>query len=179
VNRTQGRLLAAAVAALCAGATAPSGALNGAPEHAAALRHDPRFVLEAVARRMGIRLRPEVPLPAIRLESRTPLARLQAAAEREWGFRPRAFVSVYAPAGNAIYLIDDATHYRRHGGTPDDSLAHEFVHYLQAVYRRDALDADWVESEAVSVQTWFRSEYMAPTRLAALPAPRARPETGR
>lgn len=49
----------------------------------AALQHDPQLILERVASRMGITLRPDLPPPAIRLESRTPLERLQAAAERQ------------------------------------------------------------------------------------------------
>jgi hypothetical protein len=125
-----------------------------------------QFILEVVAKRMGVTLRPDVPSPAIRLESRTPVARLQAAAERQWGFRPGVFTTTYASAGNEIYLIDDADLSARYGGTPDDSLAHEFVHYLQSTYLRDRFTTDWSESEAVAIQTWFRNEHMAP-RLAA------------
>ncbi len=132
------------------------------PTAVAALQHDPQFILEAVARRMGITLRPELPHPAIRLESRTPLGQLQNAAERQWGFRPHRFVSTYASASNEIYLIDDAALYAAYHGTPDDSLAHELVHYLQANYLRDRFDTDFSESEAVAIQTWFRKEYMEP-----------------
>lgn len=139
----------------------------GPSAQVATLQHDPQFILEAVARRMGITLRPELAPPAILLESRTPLERLQAAAERQWGFRPRVFTTTYASAGNEIYLIDDAALYAQHGGTPDDSLAHELVHYLQATYLKDRFTTDWSESEAVAVQTWFRKEYMAPGLTAA------------
>jgi hypothetical protein len=137
------------------------------PARVAALQHDPQFILEAVARRMGITLRRELSPPAIRLESRTPLERLQAAAERQWGFRPHVFTTTYASAGNEIFLIDDPVLYTRYGGTPDDSLAHELVHYLQARYRRDDFSSDWSESEAVAIQTWFRREYMEPKHAAA------------
>jgi hypothetical protein len=139
------------------------------PTAVATLQHDPQFILEAVARRMGITLRPEFPPPAIRLESRTPLPRLQAAAERQWGFRPHVFTTTYASAGNEIFLIDDPALYAQYGGTPDDSLAHELVHYLQSRYRRDDFRTDWSETEAVAIQTWFRREYMEP-RLAAAAA---------
>ena len=141
----------------------------------AALQHDPQFILEAVASRMGIARRPELALPAIRLESRTPLERFQAAAERQWGFLPQVFTTTYASAGNEIFLIDEPALYARYGGTPDDSLAHELVHYLQSRYRRDDFKTDWSESEAVAIQTWFRKEYMEP-RLAAAGAtgPRSR-----
>jgi hypothetical protein len=147
-------------------ATAPS----APPVRVAALQHDPRFILEVVAKRMGVTLRPDVPPPAIRPESRTPLERLQAAAERQWGFRPEVFTTTYATAENTIYLIDEAALYENYGGTLDDSLAHELVHYIQAHYLGDRFTTDWSESEAVAVQTWFRGTYMAP-RLAATKAP--------
>ena len=127
----------------------------------ATLHHDPQFILQAVARRMGITLRPEIPVPSVLLESRTPLPRLQAAAERQWGLRPHVFVTAFTSAGNEIYLIDDAAIYERREGTLDDALAHELVHYLQVKYRKDALATDWSESEAVAIQLWFRTQYMA------------------
>jgi hypothetical protein len=175
MNRKR-KALAAIAATLCVATAAalparvsdtPTGPpAVGAPPRVAALQHDPQFILETVAKRMGIALRPDLPPPAIRLESRTPLARLQAAAERQWGFRPEVFTTTYATATNEVYLIDEARLYENYGGTPDDSLAHEFVHYLQATYLRDRFTTDWSEAEAVAVQTWFRNEHMAP-RLAA------------
>jgi hypothetical protein len=139
------------------------------PTRVAALQHDPQFILEVVANRMGVTLRADMPPPTIRLESRTPLERLQAAAERQWGFRPEVFTTTYATASNEVYLIDEARLYENYGGTPDDSLAHELVHYVQAHYLGDRFTTDWSETEAVAVQTWFRREYMAP-RLAAAEA---------
>ena len=141
------------------GSAAPS---HTSPARIATLHHDPRFILQAVARRMGIILLPGTPVPTLLLESRTPLSRLQAAAERQWAFRPHVFVTAFASAGNEIYLIDDASLYERRGGTLDDALAHELVHYLQATHRKDILATDWSESEAVAIQIWFRSEYMEP-----------------
>jgi hypothetical protein len=132
------------------------------PKPVAKLRHDPRLILEAVARRMGVRLRPEVPVPAILLESRTPLQRMQAAAERQWGFRPEVFANAYAAAENRIYLIDDAHFYERHERTLDDALAHEYVHYLQARYLKDGFNSEWSEAAAIAMQNWFRQKYMAP-----------------
>jgi hypothetical protein len=141
------------------------------PHALATLQHDPQFILEAVAKRMGVTLRPDVPPPTIRLESRTPLERLQTAAERQWGFRPEVFTTTYATASNEVYLIDEARLYETYGGTLDESLAHELVHYLQAHYLGDRFTTDWSEAEAVDVQTWFRREFMAP-RLAAARPPR-------
>ena len=69
--------------AVSAGATENKHAvtLHASPARVAALHHDPQFVLQVVARRLGIELSAKVPLPAILLESQTPLARLQAAPE--------------------------------------------------------------------------------------------------
>jgi len=134
----------------------------------ATLTHDPQFILQAVARRMGITLLPGTPAPTLLLESRTPLSQLQAAAERQWGFRPGVFVTAFAQAANEIYLIDDAVLHERRGGTLDDALAHELVHYLQAKYRKDTLATDWSESEAVAIQIWFRTEYMQPNLVTML-----------
>lgn len=171
------RYLATAAAALIvvAHAAAPdrltgpgSGALpGGMPARFATLQHDPQFILETVARRMGVNLHADVPLPAIRLESGTALERLQAAAEKQWGSRPQVFVTTYAPASNEIYLIDEAALYEKYSRTLDDSLAHELVHYIQAKYLGDRFDTEWSEVEAVAVQTWFREAFMAPGLAAA------------
>ncbi len=169
--------LALAVSTLAVGADEeslfdrPLAMSSAAPSHyvgarIARLHHDPKFILEAVAQRMGITLRREAPVPEVLLESKTPLARLQAAAERQWGFRPRAFASAFALAVNEIYLIDDAAVYEQRGGTLDDALAHEFVHYLQATYQRASLHSDWSEFEAVAIQAWFRAEHMQPRLVA-------------
>lgn len=161
-------LFAATAAAVPARLDVPAGMTlgGGRPARTATLKHDPQFILDAVARRMKITLRPEIPLPAIRLESNTQLRHMQAAAERQWGFRPLAFLSTYAAASNEIYLIDRVDLYEIFPRTLDDTLAHELVHYLQATYRRDRSDTDWSEFEAVSVQTWFRNEYMTLRRVA-------------
>jgi hypothetical protein len=145
---------------------APADVPIAVPAAVATLRYDPQFILEAVAKRMGVTLRPDIPPPAIRLESKTPLERLQTAAERQWGFRPEVFTTTYATASNEVYLIDEARLYQNYGGTLDDSLAHELVHYIQAHYLGDRFTTDWSETEAVAVQTWFREHHMAP-RLAA------------
>jgi hypothetical protein len=132
------------------------------PHRVASLHHDPQWILEAIAARMGVELRSEIPLPAILFESRTPLQRMQAAAERQWGFRPEAFANAYAAAENRIYLIDNANFYERNKRTLDDALAHELVHYLQARYLKDRFKSEWSEVDAIALQTWFREEHMAP-----------------
>jgi hypothetical protein len=77
----------------------------------------------------------------------------------QWRFEPRAVSNTYAIARNEIYLLDDASYYVRYRRTLDDSLAHELVHYLQATYLKEDLASEWVEAEAVAIQTWFREEY--------------------
>jgi hypothetical protein len=123
------------------------------------LRFDPRFILEAVAQRMNIRLREEVPLPAIFLESAIPLRQFQDAMEAQWSFRPPLVANSYSIASNEIYLSDDASFYRRLKRTLDDSLAHEFVHYIQAMYLREDLTTDGCEIQAAEIQHWFREAY--------------------
>lgn len=170
--------LVASIATADAGDNMPVAKLSikneiSTPSRTAKLQRDPQFILQTVAEHMGITIRPEVPLPKVLLESKTPLARLQAVAERQWGFRPRAFVSVFAPNTNEIYLIDDAAEHEERGSTLDDALAHEFVHYLQETYRKTVRQTDWSEYEAVVVQTWFRAHHVKP-RLVAVDVRSAR-----
>jgi hypothetical protein len=122
-------------------------------------RFDPRTTLKVVARRMDITLRPEIPLPEIRLASATPLGRFQDAVEGQWGARPERIANAFVSNTNEIYLIDDASYYAGVGRTIDDSLAHELAHYLQARYGRANL-VDWEEVEAVAIQNWFRAEHV-------------------
>jgi hypothetical protein len=124
------------------------------------LRYDPRFILETVARQMGVTLRAEEPLPAVFLASTTPLRQFQDAIEAQWRFRPDTIVNTYAVAQNQIYLYDGASYYAAHHRTLDDSLAHEFVHYVQARYKNEDLSSDWSETEAVTIQKWFREVYV-------------------
>lgn len=147
---------------------------SGSPKRVATLRHDPQLILESVAQRMGIRLQPDIPVPAILLESSTPLQRMQTAAERQWGFRPEVFANAYSAAENRIYLIDDAHFYEQHARTLDDALAHEYVHYLQATYLKDGFDSEWSEATAISMQNWFRQAYMAPILTATAVRPGSR-----
>jgi hypothetical protein len=126
------------------------------------LRFDTQSVLELVAERMQIKLRPDVPLPAVFVESTVPLRQYQDAMEVQWHFRPPLVSNAYAIARNEIYLSDDASFYQRLKRTIDDSLAHELVHYIQAKYFNEDLSTDGCEVQAVEVQRWFREEYAQP-----------------
>jgi hypothetical protein len=134
-------------------------AANVAAAEPVKLRFDPRTTLKVVARRMDITLRPEIPLPEIRLASATPLGRFQDAVEGQWGARPERIANAFVSNTNEIYLIDDASYYAGVGRTIDDSLAHELAHYLQTRYGRANL-VDWEEVEAVAIQNWFRAEHV-------------------
>lgn len=129
------------------------------PPPAAVLQFEPRVILAEVARRMDVRLRPEIAVPPVLLESLTPLAQLQDAVQAQWGIRPHVFANVYVVARNEIYLIDDAAYYARLGTTIDDSLAHEFVHYLQSKYLGYDLAEPWLEHAAVQIQLAFQRDF--------------------
>jgi hypothetical protein len=131
------------------------------------LRFDQRFILEAVAQRMNVTLRPEVPLPEVYLESSTPLAQFQDAMEAQWRFRPPLVANAYSVARNEIYLSDDASFYLQIKRSLDDSLAHEFVHYIQAKYLNEDLHADGCEVQAVEIQRWFRDVHVREGRRVA------------
>jgi hypothetical protein len=128
------------------------------------LRFDPRFIFEAVAQRMNVTLRPDVPLPAVFLESTTPLAQFQDAMEAQWRFRPPLIANAYAIGRNEIYLSDDASFYLRLKRSLDDSLAHEFVHYIQAKYFNEDLSTDGCEVQATEIQRWFREFHVRASR---------------
>jgi hypothetical protein len=122
------------------------------------LQHDPLYILESVARQMNVTLRPDEPLPTIHFESSTPLAQFQDAVAPQWHFRPPMIANVYVVARNEIYLADDPSYYRRLRRTLDESLAHEFAHYLQVRYFAANLGDESCETEAVAVQFAFREQ---------------------
>jgi len=130
------------------------------------LSHSPREILEAVARLLRVDLRPEVPLPSIRLESRTPLIHFQKAVEATWQARPPVFSNAYAASTNEIFLADVAARRSTRGASLDEMLAHELVHYIQARYWRADLNADEAEFQAHQVQVWFREMYLPTARFA-------------
>jgi hypothetical protein len=120
------------------------------------LQNDPNEILAAVARRMNVTLRPDRPLPRIYFESSTSLEQFQDAIAPQWHFRPPLFANAYVVARNEIYLMDDPSYYRRMRRTLDESLAHEFAHYLQVMYFAADLADETCEGEAIAVQIAFR-----------------------
>lgn len=147
-------LRAALTAGLLLTAASAGTALADPPERVT-LRFEARYILESVARQMNVTLRPDEPMPVIHFESTTPLAQFQDAVSRQWKFRPPLFANVYVVARNEIYLTDDPRYYRRLRRTLDESLAHEFAHYIQTRYFGANLADEGCEVEAVAVQFAF------------------------
>lgn len=135
------------------------------------LRHDPDCVLAAVAWAMNVTLDPAKPKPEIRLETQTPLKEFADAVEPQWGSRPDVFTNAYSPTADTIFLIEDAGYYERMRRDIADSLAHEYVHYIQVKYKGVTIGdfGDSEEFEAVSWQTWFRDNYIRGTAPAGAP----------
>ncbi len=128
---------------------------------AALLRYGEACILRAVADHMGVALRPDVPAPVVYYGSKTPLKQFQDAVEPQWNLRPEVFLNAYVVAKNEVYLFDDAEYYRRMKRSLDDSLAHEYAHYIQVKYKGFTLDGDdSLEGQAVSEQTWFRETFI-------------------
>jgi hypothetical protein len=113
---------------------------------------------------MNVTLRPDEPLPTIHFESSTPLEQFQDAVLSQWRFRPPMISNVYVVTSNEIYLSDDARSYRRMRRTLDESLAHEFTHYLQVRYFAANLADESCETEAVAMQIAFRDRPARRTR---------------
>jgi hypothetical protein len=129
----------------------------------AQLRYEPECVLRAVAWHMGFNLRWDITAPRVRYESRTPLKEFQDAVERQWGFRSPVFTNAYSQSVNEVFIIDDARYYAKLKRFMDDSLAHEYAHFVQVQYKKFDLrqDDESLEFEAVAEQTWFRETYLS------------------
>lgn len=122
-------------------------------------------LMRLTAKKMRLELREEIPAPPVRYGSETPLKEFQDAIEPQWGLRPDFVLNAYVFALNRIYILDEKEYYDKMGRFVDDSIFHEFVHYFQVQYRGDTFDGyngEYLESEAIDYQTWFRDTYMLP-----------------
>lgn len=104
--------------------------------------------------------RSDVAVPRLRLEHETTMTEFQDAVEPGWGMRPDVFINVYTPASNQIFLMTAPGSYRN-GRSIFDSLAHEYVHFIQVKYKGIPLEyfGDSEEAQAVAVQTAFRQKW--------------------
>ena len=125
----------------------------------ARLRYSVEFIFQKVLEKKRQVLKPEIPFPALRVESETPLVLFQDAMESQWHMRPERFTNAYSVKFNTVFLSDDAAYYERTGRCMDDSLVHELVHYVQAKYQGFDLDDESLEWDAVDIQSEFREEF--------------------
>jgi hypothetical protein len=118
-------------------------------------------------------------LPEVRYSSASPLSEFQIAAETESHTHPKAVCNSYFAGRNVIFLTDDPAYYQQ-GRTLDDSLAHEYTHFIQDRYGTRAAreDNERKEREAVQIQLWFRETFMSDpsrSRTPCINAPRFPP----
>ena len=125
----------------------------------AKLQHPLEFIFEKVLEKKHLDKKAEIPFPKFFYESKTSLKQFQDAIERQWGFRPDVITNAFAVANNEIYILDDASYYKKTERCMDDSIAHELTHYLQVKYQNWDLSDESLEWEAIDVQTAFRAEF--------------------
>lgn len=123
------------------------------------LKYDLKFILEKVLERKNLEFKNDISLPRIFLKSKTSLKQFQDAVESQWGQRPAEFTNVYVVKDNDIYLLDDASYYKKTGRCIDDSLAHELTHYVQVKYQNFDINDESLEWDAIDTQTWFRENF--------------------
>jgi Zn-dependent peptidase ImmA (M78 family) len=129
------------------------------PQPVAKLRYSFEFILEKVLEKKRQQFKPEIPMPSLHMESKTPLKVFQDAIEEQWGMRPDQITNAYSIKHNMIFLNDDADYYERTGRCMDDSLAHELTHYVQDRYLHWDFNDESLEWDAIEVQTQFREEF--------------------
>lgn len=125
----------------------------------AKLQFTTEAILKQVLLKKNLQFKPEIPMPVLNLQSKTPIKKFQDAIEPQWGFRPEAFTNAFIILKNEIYLMDDAAYYKKMKRCIDDSMAHELTHYVQVKYQNYDISDDSLEMEAIDVQTWFRENF--------------------
>ena len=150
---------------------AAAGELDALAGRVVAPIHAEACILEAVAGHMKAELSDSIARPTVRYASKVDMRAYHADIENEYGAGTSApytvVTNMFLPKRNVIYMSDTAEHYRP-GRYIDDSVAHEFAHYVQFFYQGEkdnpSPDFDRLESGAVKVQEWFRETYMAAGR---------------
>tara|TARA_Y100001935_G_scaffold254505_1_gene263765 strand:+ start:246 stop:743 length:498 start_codon:yes stop_codon:yes gene_type:complete len=122
----------------------------------------PHCTLTSVLNHLHLKYDPSLVRPEIVLQSEIPFSEFQDLIEKKWNLRPKGFLNIYMPKENKIFLVDDIEYYQKTGRFMDDSLAHEFTHYIQVVYQKTDLDgsSDKLEQEAIDVQNWYRESFL-------------------
>lgn len=132
---------------------------NEAAKKPAKLKYTVEFILEKVLEIKHLEKRADIPFPKFFFESSTPLKQFQDALEKQWGFRPDMFTNAFAVDNNEVYIMDDASYYKKNKRCMDDSVAHELTHYVQVKYLNWDLSDESLEWDAVEVQTEFRKRF--------------------
>lgn len=121
-----------------------------------------RCILELIAQKKNISLNSQIVVPKIIYASESNLKSFNADVFPQWGVSADEISNVYVIAKDIIYIIDDADYYKKHVRFIEDSIAHEYVHYLQVKYQNTNILADesgFVELEAIDLQNWYRENY--------------------
>lgn len=125
----------------------------------ATLKYTPEVIFDFVLVQKKLSLNPNIQFPKIYFKSNTPLKQFQDAIEKQWNLRPDQITNAYAFENNEIYLMDDLDYYMKTKRCMDDSLAHEFVHFIQSKYQRYDMNDESLEWEAIDIQTAFRDSF--------------------
>ncbi len=112
-------------------------------------------IMKIVAKKKGYEIDDKIPKPTIITEDQIDCDEFS----RRLGYPAGTFDAIcpyYFYHQNEILLLNDSRL---------DTLAHEFVHYFQVKYGhanfdKDVFDANAYEVEAVSIQRWFKKNYM-------------------
>lgn len=124
----------------------------------AELKHSENFIFSEVLRLMNITPNSQIEMPKIILQHKASLKEFQQDVLPQWGFLPDSITNVYIFLKNKIYLLDEKNYYQSMQRCIDDSLAHEYVHFVQVKYQNIPLEYfdDGMEFQAVDIQTKFR-----------------------
>jgi len=123
------------------------------------LQYDLKFIQDQVLLYKKLTLDPKIMNPKIFFASEVSLKQFQDAIEPQWGFRPDSITNAYVFANNEIYLLDDDTYYKQNHRCMDDSLAHEWTHFLQLKYQKFDMNDESLEWDAIDLQNWFRENF--------------------
>lgn len=124
----------------------------------AELKYSKTFIFSEVLRLMDIKPNLQIERPQIILQQNATLKEFQQDVIPQWGFPPDSITNVYIFLKNKIYLMDEKSYYQSMQRCIDDSLAHEYVHFVQVKYQNIPLEYfdDSMEFQAVDIQTKFR-----------------------
>ena len=135
--------------------TVTQAALAGGDHWEAKDLHDSQKCLLQIVRQQMYSKKTSEP-PILKVEMETSLQEFQDSVEKAWSWRPEHFLNVFVAKENTIFLMSKRASYKA-PRTAVDSLVHELVHFVQHTdFNGSTGDEDYMEQQAVNVQTWFR-----------------------